>query len=55
MAILTSIADFLHRRRRALAYTAVGAGAVWALGKYAQYKVEELAEKAELQRLAREK
>jgi hypothetical protein len=53
--MFTAISDFVRRRRKALSYGAFGLGAVYAVGKFAQWKLEEFAEKAELQRLAREK
>ena len=40
--MLTGIGEFFQRRKRGILWVVVGTAAVYSLGKYAQFKVEEM-------------
>ncbi len=49
------VSDFFSRRKKTFFYAGAVTAGFYLLGKYAQSKIKELAEQAELDRLSREK
>jgi hypothetical protein len=47
--------EFIKRRKNTLFWVAAGTAGAYCVGQYARWKMEEMAEQAERDRLAREK